>query len=116
MIDLGTLGGTASYAVAMNVGGQVVGFSTTPGDVEGHAFSWTEAGGMVDLGTLGGTSSFAAAVNASGQVVGSSWTAGDIESHAFSWTAGGRDDRPRHARRPNQRGAYGAPQRPGRRR
>ena len=55
-IDLGTLGGTSSVAAAVNARGQVVGDSATAGDVEGHAFSWTEAGGMIDLGTLGGTS------------------------------------------------------------
>jgi uncharacterized membrane protein len=31
MIDLSTLGGTASYALAVNSHGQVVGYSTTAG-------------------------------------------------------------------------------------
>src|ERR671930_236835 len=76
-IDLGTLGGTQSVAIAVNASGQVVGQSATAGEAESHAFSWTQAGGMVDLGTLGGTQSVAVAVNASGQVVGFSTTAGD---------------------------------------
>ena len=96
-VDLGTLGGSSSFAVAVNGGGQVVGLiqglRNANGDPVNHAFSWTQAGGMVDLGTLGGTNSSAAAVNASGQVVGYSNTAGDAASHAFSWTqAGGMVD------------------------
>ena len=82
MVDLGTLGGDYSEAVAVNDSGQVV------GDANGHAFSWTAAGGMVDLGTLGGNYSEAVAVNSTGQVVGGSGTssgAGD----AFSWTTAG---------------------------
>ena len=54
-IDLGTLGGTDSYAIAVNESGQVVGVSQAAGGAE-HAFSWTAAGGMIDLGTLGGGS------------------------------------------------------------
>src|SRR5919109_581630 len=68
-IDLGTLGGTSSEAVAMNASGQVVGAASTAGDLQRHAFSWTQASGMVDLGTLGGGFSTARDVNASGQVV-----------------------------------------------
>ena len=79
-IDLGTLGGTFSEAVAVNASGQVVGDSTTAAPGERHAFSWTRAGGMVDLGTLGGSFSFAAAVNDGGQVVGSSAIAGTPSS------------------------------------
>src|SRR5260370_26017069 len=67
--DLGTLGGTFSGAIAVSNSGQVVGESTTAGDTENHAFSWTAGGGMVDLGTLGGTTSVAFAVNGSDQVV-----------------------------------------------
>src|SRR5205814_8454925 len=57
------------------------------GDLAGHAFYATAAGGMVDLGTLGGTSSSALVVDASGQVVGTSYTAGDAAFHVFRWTA-----------------------------
>jgi len=77
-IDLGTLGGPNSAALAVNASGQVVGYSrTTSSGAETHAFSWTPAGGMVDLGTLGGSSSTALAVSASGQVVGYSDVAGN---------------------------------------
>lgn len=55
-IDLGTLGGTSSYAAAINTGGVVVGWSETKaGDT--HAFRWTASKGMVDLGTLPGEQS-----------------------------------------------------------
>ena len=52
MVDLGTLGGRYSNAVAVTASGQVVGNSTLAGDTVSHAFSWTASGGMVDLGTL----------------------------------------------------------------
>jgi probable HAF family extracellular repeat protein len=88
MVDLGTLGGSYSYASTMNEGGRIVGASSTPGDEEEHAFSWTAASGMVDLGTFGGSFSYASDVNDAGRVVGSAWMAGDEVEHAFSWTQG----------------------------
>jgi probable HAF family extracellular repeat protein len=70
--DLGTLGGTSSYAYAINYSGQVVGASTTPGDAVTHAFLYTgtpgSGGAMADLGV--GDNSQAYAINASGQVTG----------------------------------------------
>jgi probable HAF family extracellular repeat protein len=92
--DLGTLGGTNSYAAGINASGQVVGIADTGSHAE--AFLWTPTtkngttGGMIDLGTLGGTSSTlkssaANAINASGQVVGEAITASGA-FHAFLWT------------------------------
>ena len=92
-VDLGTLGGTSSSAVAISPDGQVVGIAGPASGAGPHAFAWTQAGGMVDLGTLGGGSSYANAIGPTGQVVGRSTTAGDAQTHAFSWTqAGGMID------------------------
>src|SRR2546427_1119413 len=57
--DLGTLGGTFSFAGGLNNRGDVEGFSTLPGDEIGRAFFWRN-GVMTDLGTLGGPNSIAA--------------------------------------------------------
>ena len=72
MTDLGTLGGSYSWATAINARGQVVGSSTTESS-EGHFFLW-QNGTMTDLGTLGGSAIFVNGINARGQIVGSSTT------------------------------------------
>jgi probable HAF family extracellular repeat protein len=78
--DLGTLGGTNSYASDINAGGLVVGDSLLA-DGSQHAFVYRD-GSMHDLGTLGGTNSMATAINASGDVVG--WSdMTDGSQHAF---------------------------------
>jgi probable HAF family extracellular repeat protein len=79
--DIGTLGGTHSFANGINNAGDVVGESWMPGDTGTHAFLYS-GGIMQDLGTLGGASSSASAINDSGQIVGTASTPTN-ESHAF---------------------------------
>ena len=88
---LGTLGGLASQATAINNAGQVVGNSLNAAG-QHRAFIWTKATGMRDLGTLGGPTAQALDINDAGQVVGySSHANGDVR--AYLWTeAGGMRD------------------------
>lgn len=67
MIDIGTLGGNTSIAVAVNDSGKVGLSDTSSGQY--HAFAWTQSGGIVDLGGVWPDSS-ASAVNNGGDVVG----------------------------------------------
>lgn len=83
LTDLGTLGGSTSNAAGINSAGQVVGSSTTTGDLTTHAFLYSQ-GTMIDLGTLGGTSSQASGINNSAQVVGSAALASGA-THATLW-------------------------------
>ena len=77
VIDLGTLGGTGSFAYAVNNLGQIVGASTVTETDAGsptHAFFW-EDGQMIDIGALTGPEgdfSGAEDINDSAQVVGQS--------------------------------------------
>lgn len=51
LTDLGTLGGIASYATALNKQGEVVGSSFNQ-NFDNHAFLWNPQNGMRDLGTM----------------------------------------------------------------
>ena len=89
IIDLGTFGGTFSYANAINNKSQVVGLALNatphsftldecgagiPTTTEARAFIWQEGGGLLELGTLGGSDSCAMVINQRGQVAGHSFT------------------------------------------
>jgi probable HAF family extracellular repeat protein len=96
---LGTLGGSFSFAIAINNKGQVIGFSETDeldpntGFPFVHGFLW-EDGVLTDLGTLGGPNSFAIAINERGQIVGQAETPdadpnfGFPILHSFLWQDG----------------------------
>ncbi len=95
VLDLGTLGGSASFAQAVNSDGRVVvGRSRTTRPYGQHAFRWVEGGTtgvagnpqMEDLGTLGGESSEALAVSGNGEIVVGSADNASAEKRAFRWT------------------------------
>jgi probable HAF family extracellular repeat protein len=88
MTDLGTLGGTNSFATDVNNRGEIVGGSDLPDGTIG-AFLW-RSGRLIDLGTLGGDFTWATAVNDRGDVVGLASTAGGM--HAFVWHRGMMQD------------------------
>ena len=84
--DLGTLGGTASFARGINDSGQVVGDAVTSGGAD-HAFLYSGSGSMQDLNNLiapasGWTLGEATAISDSGQIVGYG-TNPSGQTHAF---------------------------------
>ncbi|MCA1618171.1 MAG: DUF4214 domain-containing protein [Acidobacteria bacterium] len=91
--DLGTLGGTNSFAYDLNEPDNndvvvVVGHANIPSNNASrpfHAFRWTSTGGIQDLGTFGGTRSIAYGVNASGHIVGYAEVTAGV-NRAFLWT------------------------------
>ena len=92
ILDLGTLGGTSSYATAVNASGQVVGYSQIAGNGLFHAFRTAEnspINGSSDLGTLVNGNSQAFSINAVGQVVGFSDIVTNTTDHAFRTSANG---------------------------
>jgi probable HAF family extracellular repeat protein len=81
VIDLGTLGGTNSWASSINDSGQIVGQAYTSSDYR-HAclFDPTGGGANIDLGTLSGYQfSSTGSINDSGQIVGEAWNSGGYQ-------------------------------------
>jgi probable HAF family extracellular repeat protein len=90
MIDLGSLGGTFGFPLALNNRGQVVGYSDLAGDATSHPFSWN-LGILTDIGTFGGSFGYADSVNDGGEVVGGA-SLPDESRHAFLWKNGSLKD------------------------
>jgi probable HAF family extracellular repeat protein len=89
--DLGTLGGTYSYAYGINQLGQVVGYSEISGGAGYHGFLY-DGTAMRDLGALGGSYSYAYGINNSGQAVGYSEVGDGTGYQAFLYTGGAMED------------------------
>jgi probable HAF family extracellular repeat protein len=88
--DLGTLGGSRSWAQDINDAGQVVGSAET-GNIYASTHPFLFQGGtMTDLGTLGGDAAWANAINDAGMIVGTSnvLTSTGETSHAFLYLNG----------------------------
>src|SRR5882724_5892727 len=87
IVNVPTLGGSGFQVNALNSGGDITGYSYTPGDLAAHAFLFS--GGTVhDLGTLGGDNSQSSALNTSGQIVGDSAVSDNAATHGFLYSAG----------------------------
>ncbi len=109
--DLGTLGGSTSFAQAINDRGQITGLALNSisdpfsyyyvflygfsNGTQTRAFLWDEEDGMQDLGTLGGPDAFPSLINQRGQVAGFSYTSsipdpnvGLPAFHPFLWEKG----------------------------
>jgi probable HAF family extracellular repeat protein len=85
MRDIGGLGGTCTYAIALNNRGQVVGGSAGAGDLEIHAFVWEAATGITELPTTAGLFADARAINENGEAVGWGEDANGTTYDAMLW-------------------------------
>ena len=84
IINLGTLGGTTSFARSINDSTDVVGGSAAANET--HAFLWRDSV-MTDLGTLGSSSdvSVAHSINNAGYIAGQSTVNNPGVIHGFVW-------------------------------
>lgn len=87
MKDLGTLGGSQTFAADLNNFGQVTGSSNLKGDTTSHAFLYSH-GRIKDLGTLGGELSDGCSINDAGEIAGTSMRRGTTNYHAVLFSRG----------------------------
>jgi len=87
--EVGSLGGTWSWAQGLNDKGVVVGEASVTGDLAKHAWVKLPDGPVQDLGTLGGLNSTASKVNNDGLIAGTSEVAGGVV-HGFVIKPGAR--------------------------
>lgn len=87
LVDLGTFGGSHSFAKAVSADGAVVVGHAHATNWHSRAFRWTAATGLVDLGTLGGPHSLATAISADGAVVVGTASGASHPNRAFRWTS-----------------------------
>jgi probable HAF family extracellular repeat protein len=85
-LDLGTLGGAWSEALAISDDGVVVGVSETA-TAEVHGFRWTLATGMIDIG-LGNENFDAADANAFDRIIGNRFGGVTDGSHGYTRRGG----------------------------
>jgi probable HAF family extracellular repeat protein len=81
-IDLGSLGGGATYAEAVGKRGYITGGSYTAAMDGYHAFVWSPTGGMKEAGKLG-SDAIGWAVNSNGEIAGVFW---QPNPRAFYWS------------------------------
>ena len=85
MTTLGTLGGTSGIGNAINLSGQIAGYSQN--SVGTYRAFISSGNTLIDLGDLGGGSAVAYGINDAGQVVGSAVTS-DGSNHPFLYANG----------------------------
>jgi probable HAF family extracellular repeat protein len=90
MKDIGSFGGTCTYAQYLNNQGQIVGEAAVSGDQGSHAFLWDRAHGLTNLGNLSGSYAGASAINDKGAVAGWGGLMGDTTVHAALWRHAGQ--------------------------
>jgi uncharacterized membrane protein len=90
MKDIGSFGGTCTYAWDISNQGQIVGFSSLRGDQVAQPFLWDRATGIRALPTLGGSFGEATATNENGDAVGRGYLSGDTVAHATLWRHAGQ--------------------------
>ena len=91
LTDLGTLGGSFSAALGVNIRGDIVGVSSPASRFPLHPFLFSH-GLMHDLGSFGGNVAMAYAINDNGDVVGFSNTASNLDQRPFLYSHGRMHD------------------------